>query len=156
MAREDGFRHELKLKFPGIQILDERFGMAMISESRKVTENMLTAHPDLNGIFCSNESGSEGAAQTLKSRGSKIKLVGFDSSPMLLALVQEGWIDSLVIQDPFKMGETAVDEAARALRKEKTPKKIFLPPRVVNSANINKPDIQAQLHPDLKRYLGTY
>jgi ribose transport system substrate-binding protein len=155
MAREDGFRHELKAKFPGIQILDERFGMAMISESRKVTENMLTAHPDLNGIFCSNESGSEGAAQTLKARGSKIKLVGFDSSPMLLALVREGWIDSLVIQDPFKMGETAVDEAVKALRKEKTPKKIFLPPRVVNSANLDDADVQAQLHPDLKRYLNT-
>jgi ribose transport system substrate-binding protein len=156
MAREDGFRHELAAKYPGIQILDERFGMAMISESRKVTENMLTAHPDLDGIFCSNESGSEGAAQTLKARGSKIKLVGFDSSPMLESLLEEGWIDSLIIQDPFKMGETAVDEAVKALRREKTPKKIFLPPRVVNSANLNDPDVQAQLHPDLKRYLNAY
>jgi ribose transport system substrate-binding protein len=155
MAREDGFRHELKTKFPAIQILDERFGMATISESRKVTENMMTAHPDLNGIFCSNESGSEGAAQTLKARGSKIKLVGFDSSPMLIALLREGWIDSLIIQDPFKMGETAVDQAARALRREKTPKKIFLPPRLVNLANLNEPDVAAQLNPDLKRYLGT-
>lgn len=155
MAREDGFRHELKAKFPAIQILDERFGMATIAESRKVTENMMTAHPDLNGIFCSNESGSEGAAQTLKSRGSKIKLVGFDSSPMLIALLREGWIDSLIIQDPFKMGETAVDQAARALRREKIPKKIFLPPRLVNLANLNQPDVAAQLNPDLKRYLGT-
>jgi ribose transport system substrate-binding protein len=154
-AREDGFRHELKAKFPGIQILDERFGMAMISEARKVTENMMTAHPDLNGIFCSNESGSEGAAQTLKARASKIKLVGFDSSPMLLDLLREGWIDSLVIQDPFKMGETAVDQAARALRREKTPKKIFLPPRVVNLSNLNQPDVETQLHPDLNRYLGS-
>jgi len=153
MAREEGFRHRLAAKYPGIRILDERFGMAMIAESRKVTENMLTAHPDLDGIFCSNESGSEGAAQTLKARGSKIKLVGFDSSPMLLRLLGEGWIDSLVIQDPFRMGETAVDEAVKALRREKTPKKIFLPPRVVNSTNINDPGVQAQLHPDLKRYL---
>lgn len=155
-AREDGFRHELKAKYPNVQIVDERFGMAMISESRKVAENMLTAHPDLNGMFCSNESGSEGAAQTLKARGSKMKLVGFDSSPMLLDLLQEGWIDSLVIQDPFRMGETAVDEAAKAARKEKTPKKIFLPPRLVNSGNLNQPDVQAQLHPDLQRYLGSH
>lgn len=154
IAREDGFRDELKAKFPAIQILDERFGMAMISESRKVTENMLTAHPDLDGIFCSNESGSEGAATTLKARGVKIKLVGFDSSPTLISLLREGWIDSLVIQNPFKMGETAVDEAVRALRKEKTPKKIFLPPRLVNSANVNDADVQTQLNPDLKRYLG--
>lgn len=156
MAREDGFRRELAARYPAIQILDERFGMAMISESRNVTENMLTAHPDLNGIFSSNESGSEGAAQTLKSRDSHIKLVGFDSSPMLLTLINEGWIDSLIIQDPFRMGETAVAEAVKALRKEKTPKEIFLPPRVVNSTNINDPDVQAQLHPDLKRYLSDY
>lgn len=155
-AREDGFRQELAAHFPGIRILDERFGMAMISESRKVAENMLTAHPDLDGIFCSNESGSEGAAQTLKARHSKIKLVGFDSSPMLLALLNEGWIDSLVIQDPFKMGETAVTQAVKALKKEKTPKQIFLSPRVVNSANIADPDVQVQLHPDLKRYLSGF
>jgi ABC-type sugar transport system substrate-binding protein len=59
-----------------------------------------------------------------------------------------------VIQDPFRMGETAIDEASRATRGEKTPKKIFLPPRLVNSANLNEPDVQAQLHPDLQRYLG--
>ncbi len=156
MAREDGFRRELAAHFQGIQILDERFGMAMISQSRDVTENMLTAHPDLNGIFSSNESGSEGAAETLKARGSKIKLVGFDSSPMLLTLLEQGWIDSLVIQDPFKMGETAVDEAVKALRREKTPKKIFLPPRVVTLANLHDPDVQTQLHPPLSRYLGSY
>ena len=62
-AREDGFRHELNAKFPGIKILDERFGMASVAQSLTVTENMLTAHPDLDGIFCSNESGSSGAAR---------------------------------------------------------------------------------------------
>ena len=153
-ARESGFRHELHERFPGIQILDERFGMASIAQSLTVTENMLTAHPDLNGIFCSNESGTAGAVQALKARGGKIKLVGFDSSPMLLDELQAGSIDSLVIQDPFKMGETAVLEAVKAMKKEKTPKKMFLPPRLVDAANINDPDIQAQVHPDLKKYLN--
>lgn len=154
-AREDGFRHELQAKFPGIQILDERFGMASIAQSLTVAENMLTAHPDLNGIFCSNESGSEGAAQALKARGSKIKLVGFDSSPMLLDQLKAGVIDSLVIQNPFKMGETAVDQATTLVKKGKPPKQIFLPPRLINSENINDPDVQQQLHPDLQKYLGS-
>jgi ribose transport system substrate-binding protein len=152
-ARESGFRHELHQRFPEIQILDERFGMASIAQSLTVTENMLTAHPDLNGIFCSNESGTAGAVQALKARGGKIKLVGFDSSPMLVAELQAGHIDSLVIQDPFKMGETAVIEAIKAIHGEKTPKKIFLPPRLVDAVNIKDPDIEAQVHPDLKKYL---
>ncbi|MGI8962533.1 MAG: substrate-binding domain-containing protein [Bryobacteraceae bacterium] len=154
-ARESGFRHELQAKFPGIHILDERFGMASIAQSLTVTENMLTAHPDLNAIFCSNESGTAGAVQALKARGGKVKLVGFDSSPMLLDELQAGSIDSLVIQDPFKMGETAIVEAVKAIRGERTPKKMFLPPRLIDAANIQNPEIQAQVHPDLKKYLNS-
>ncbi len=154
-AREDGFRNEIKRKFPQIQILDERFGMASIAQSINVTENMMTAHPDLDGMFCSNESGSAGAAQALKARHSKLKLVGFDSSPMLINELKAGWIESLVIQDPFKMGEIATLQAVKGLRRESAEKKIFLPPRVVNLDNLNEPAIQLQLHPDLDRYLNS-
>ena len=154
-AREDGFRDELKAKFPDIKILDERFGMASIAQSLTVTENMLTAHPDLDGMFSSNESGSEGAARALKGRRSKIKLVGFDSSPALIDNLKAGWIHTLIIQDPFRMGETAFDEAMKAVRGEKVPKKTFLPPRYVDLQNLNDPAIDAQLHPDLKKYLGS-
>jgi ribose transport system substrate-binding protein len=153
-AREDGFRHELQQKFPAIQILDERYGMASIAQSLTVTENMLTAHPDLNGIFASNESASEGAVQALKARNSRLKLVGFDSSPMLIDELKAGWIDSLVIQDPFKMGEIAAGQAIKAIHREETTKKIFLAPRVVNLSNFNDPEVRTQLHPDLQKYLG--
>jgi ribose transport system substrate-binding protein len=154
-AREDGFRHELNLKFPDIKILDERYGMASIAQSLTVTENMLTAHPDLDGIFCSNESGSSGAAQALKGRHSKVQLVGFDFSPTLLALMSEGWVNSLVIQDPFHMGDMAFTEAVNAIHGLKMEKKLFLPPHLLNLANMNDPAIQAQIHPDLKKYLGS-
>jgi ribose transport system substrate-binding protein len=153
-AREDGFRDELKAKYPAIQILDERFGMASLAQSLAVAENMLTAHPDLDGMFASNESGTEGASQALRARAAgKIKLVGFDSSPNLLVQLRAGIIDSLVIQDPFRMGATAVDQAVKAIRGEKTEKKLFLPPRLVNLKNLDNPDIQTQLHPDLAKYL---
>src|SRR3954466_5988929 len=42
-AREYGFLSQLNAKFPGIKILDERFGMANPAVARSVTENMLTA-----------------------------------------------------------------------------------------------------------------
>jgi len=106
-------------------------------------------------MFASNESGSEGAARALKGRQSKIKLVGFDSSPALIDDLKAGWINTLIIQDPFRMGETAVDQAMKAIRGEKIPKKTFLPPRYVDLGNVNNPDVDAQLHPDLKKYLGS-
>jgi ribose transport system substrate-binding protein len=154
-AREDGFRHELQTKFPGIHILDERFGMASIAQSLTVAENMLTAHPNLDGIFCSNESGTTGAARAVKGRGSKVKLVGFDSSPNLIQQLQDGVVDALVIQNPFKMGETAVTEAVKAARHEQVPKQLFLPPRLVTAKDLSDPAVQEQLHPDLAKYLGS-
>lgn len=153
IAREDGFRSTLNAKFPGIKILDERFGMASPAISRSVTENMLTAYPDLNGIFASNESGSAGASQALKNYGGRIKLVGFDSSPMLIDQLKAGVITSLVIQDPFRMGETAVDQAMRAINKQSVQKDVFLAPRLVDLSNLNDPAVQAQIKPDLERYL---
>jgi ribose transport system substrate-binding protein len=152
-AREDGFRAGITAKFPGITILDERYGMASPAVSRSVTENMVTAHPDLNGVFASNESGSAGASQALKNYGGKIKLVGFDSSPMLIEQLQAGVITSLVIQDPFRMGETAVDQAMKAIAKQSLQKDLFLAPRLVDRNNLNDPAVQEQIKPDLERYL---
>ncbi|MDQ6759379.1 MAG: substrate-binding domain-containing protein, partial [Acidobacteriota bacterium] len=112
-AREKGFEETLQKKFPGIRIIDKRYGMAEIAKSLTVAENMLTAHPDADGIFASNESSTMGAAQALRNRQGKIKLVGFDWSPTLLDDLNSGLIDSLVVQDPFKMGYESVMAAVK-------------------------------------------
>jgi ribose transport system substrate-binding protein len=152
-AREKGFEDTIHQKFPGIQILDKRFGMAVVATSMTVAENMLTAHPDLNGIFASNESGTIGTAQALRSRPGKIKLVGFDWSPTLLDDLSSGLVDSLVIQDPFKMGYQTLMAAVKHLQGEQVTKIVDLEPRLIDRQNLNAPDVQSQLHPDLKKYL---
>ncbi len=154
MDREKGFEDTIQRKFPGIRIIDKRYGMADFAKSLAVTENMLTAHPGLDGLFASNESSAVGAAQALKGRpGTKVKMVGFDWSPTLLEDVKAGVIDSLVVQDPFRMGYDSVKAALEKLNGG-TPSKIQdLPPRLVTRENLNNPDIQQQLNPDLKKYL---
>lgn len=154
MDREKGFEDTIQKKFPGIRIIDKRYGMADFAKSLAVTENMLTAHPGLDGLFASNESSAVGAAQALKGRpGTKVKMVGFDWSPTLLEDVKAGVIDSLVVQDPFRMGYDSVKAALEKLNGG-TPGKIQdLPPRLVTRENLNDPDIQQQLNPDLKKYL---
>jgi ribose transport system substrate-binding protein len=153
MARELGFEDTIKKDFPGIQIVDKRYGWADRAKSLAVAENMLTAHDDLAAMFASNESSAVGAAQAIKGRTAKVKLVGFDWSPGLLDDLKSGLIDSLVVQDPFRMGHDAVTAAVQKLRGA-TPQKIQnLPPRVVTRENVDDPDVQKQLHPDLDKYL---
>jgi ribose transport system substrate-binding protein len=153
MAREQGFEDAIKKNSPGIQIVDKRYGWADRAKSLTVAENMLTAHDDLAAMFASNESSAVGAAQALKGRNTKVKLVGFDSSPGLLDDLRAGLIDSLVVQDPFRMGHDAVMAAVGTLHGS-TPQKIQnLPPRVVTKENLDDPDVRKQLHPDLDKYL---
>jgi ribose transport system substrate-binding protein len=153
MAREKGFEDYVQKNLPGIQILDKRYGEADFAISLRAAENILTAHPDLDAMFASNESSAVGAAQALKQRGSKVKLVGFDAGPTLEAALREGTIDSLVVQNPFKMGYESVIAAVKAMKGEKVEKINNMPPRLVVKADLDKPDVKEQLSPDLKKYL---
>jgi len=153
-AREKGFEDVIASKYPGIQIVDKRFGMADIAKSLTVSENILTAHPELVALFASNESSSMGAAQALHGRGGgKVKLVGFDSSPTLIDDLRSGLIDSLIVQDPFRMGYESVMAAVKKLDGEQVVKINDLSPRLIDLKNLDQPDVQAQLNPDLKKYL---
>lgn len=154
MAREQGFEDTIKSKFPGIRIVDKRYGEAAVERSLTVAENMLTAYPDLNAMFGSNESSTVGASRAIKARGSKIQLVGFDSGPTLEEDLKNGVIDSLVVQNPFQMGYQAVSIAVQKL-KGGTPQKIQnLEPHLVTKADLDKPEIRDLLNPDLKKYLN--
>lgn len=154
MAREQGFEDYLRKNFPNIQLVDKRYGDSDFAKSLRVAENMLTAHPDIEAFFGSNESSTIGAAQALKARSSKVKLVGFDAGPTLEADLRSGVIDSLVVQHPFRMGYDSVMAAMKQLRGEKPEKIQNIDPRLVTRDNIDDKDVQEQLNPDLKKYLG--
>ncbi len=152
MAREQGFEETLAANFPDIKIVDKQYGMADFAQSLKVSENMLTAAPDLNGMFSSNESSTVGALRALKNRP-KVKLVGFDASPQLLEALKSGAIDSLVVQDPFQMGYNSFVAAVTKL-KGGTPDHIQnIPPTLVTHENMDSPEIQKKINPDLDKYL---
>ncbi len=156
MDRERGFRDVLAKEFPGLAIVAEQYSMADRAKGMAATENILTAHPDLGGIFTSAEPASVGAAQALKSRGlaGKIRLVGFDSSEGLVDDLKAGVIDALIAQDPFKIGFEGVRAVTEKLDGKTPEKKIDLSAAVITKADLDRPEIQQLLHPDLKKYLG--
>ena len=64
----------------------------------------------IDGIFAPNESSATGMLKALQSLGlnKKVRFVGFDSSEPLLQAVQDGDIDALIVQDPYRMGYLGV------------------------------------------------
>lgn len=153
MAREDGFEKRIASNYPHLRIVAKQYGWADFAKSLAVSENILTAYPNLDAMFASNESSTVGAAQALKARKSNVKLVGFDFSDQLIDDLRSGVIDSLVVQDPFRMGYESVKAAVAALNGRNQPKIQDMQPRLITRDNLQQPDVQAQLHPDLKKYL---
>ena len=155
MERERGFEETIAKEFPGIKKVAEQYCMSDRAKALAVTENMLTAHPDLDAIFASAEPATVGAAQAFKSRevAGKIKFVGFDSSESIEKDLRDGVIDSLVVQDPFNIGYQAVKSVVAAMNGETPRKRIDSPATVVTRDNVDDPEIDELLHPDLSAYL---
>ena len=157
MEREEGFTEELKGKFPGIQMVGMQFGMADRAKAMAVTENMMTAHPDLGGVFADNESSLAGAVQALKSRRNRnVKLVGFDASDALIADLKEGWIDSLVLQDPYRMGYDSVQAITRRLKGETPAARVDLPATLATRDDLAAGRVAKQLLPGFVPVSGAH
>jgi ribose transport system substrate-binding protein len=153
MDRERGFKEVIAKEFPALAIVAEQYSMSDRAKGMMAVENILTAHPELDGIFASSEPSSVGAAQALKSHGfaGKIKLVAFDSSEGLVEGLNTGVIDALVAQDPFKIGYEAVKAVTEKLN-GKTPRKtVDLSAVVITKGDLDRPEIKQLLHPDLSR-----
>ena len=155
MEREKGFEDTIAKEFSGIEKVAEQYCMSDRAKALAVTENMLTANPELTAVFASAEPATVGAAQAFKARGAagKIKFVGFDSSESIEKDLREGVIDALVVQDPFNIGYTAVKAVVSAINGETPPKRVDSPAAVVTRENVDSPEIDKLLHPDLSQYL---
>jgi ribose transport system substrate-binding protein len=147
MDREKGFSEVMQKEFPRIEIVASQYGMSDRSKAMAAAENILTAHPDLNGLFASAEPSSVGTALAIKSRGlsGKVKFVSFDSSDGLMEDLKGGTIDAMVVQDPFKIGFTAVKTLVDKLHGQTPPKKIDLAAQVVRREDLTKPEIKRLL-----------
>jgi len=150
-ARELGFEETLAKDFPAMKVVAKQFGMSDYAKSLAVSEDILTANQNLNGMFASNESSAVGAVQALKARGlgGKIPFVGFDSSQPLLDALKDGIVDSLVLQDPYKMGYEGVKSLADLWTGRTPAKRIDSGARLVTREDLDKPEFQKLLHPPL-------
>jgi ribose transport system substrate-binding protein len=143
--REEGFRDTIQKQFPGISLVPIiYYGEASANKSLAAAEDVLTSNPDLTGLFASNESSTVGAVRAVRQRNlaGKVTLVGFDATSDLVQNVKDGSIDSLVLQNPRKMGyegvKTIVDKIAG-----KTPeRRIDTGVKLLTKENLSTPEMQ--------------
>lgn len=143
--REAGFLSVMK-KHPGIQIIvDNRYAGPTVSTAQDASMNLLDRVREADGIFCVNESSTQGMLLAMRQTGlvGKKHFVGFDASPILLTALARGEIQGLVAQNPKRMGYLGVKAAVQHLRGEKVEPMIDTGCVLVTKANRNTPEVEA-------------
>jgi ribose transport system substrate-binding protein len=151
--REKGFIETIK-KHPGIELVPpglDQFAGATAGDAQRVAEALLTRYPELDGIFCPNESSTSGMLQAVENAGrsGKAKFVGFDANDKLVQAMREGKIQALVLQDPVRMGEMGVRVLVDHLRGKKVEPVIDTGVYLVTRAKMDQPEMKSLLAPDL-------
>lgn len=146
--RERGFKEGIA-RYPKIRLVATLYSQSDVAKGMQVTEDMLTAHPNLKGIFAANEPGAIGAAQVIKARGlvGKVKLVAFDAAEAEVQALREGVIQALIVQNPFRMGYEGVKTVLKVIRGEKVEKRIDTGVTIVTQENLDSPEVQQLLTP---------
>lgn len=148
VMREQGFREEIK-NYPAIKLVAVQYSQSDVATAMAVTEDILTAHRNLAGIFGANEASALGVMRAIKTRGlaGKVKVVGFDASDDEIQALRDGLVQALIVQDPFKMGYLGVKYAVDAIHGKEVPRRVDTGVYVVTRENLETAEIQRLLHP---------
>jgi ribose transport system substrate-binding protein len=149
--RAKGFKEQLAAKYPGLKLVADKVADGQATTGLNIMTDLITANPDLRGVFASNLIMAQGAGQAVAENKAqdKIKLIGFDSDDKLVKFLSDGVIAGLIVQDPFRMGYDGVKTALAASKGQKVETFVDTGANLITKANMKEPRAQELLNPKL-------
>jgi ribose transport system substrate-binding protein len=117
--RKDGFMRSVK-KFD-MELLTSRTAHWETEEANTLMTNLLTLHPDVQGIMCANDSMALGVEKAIAAAGKtgKIQIVGFDNIGAVQVLIKEGKVLATIDQFGPEMAANAIKIGFKIMEGEK-------------------------------------
>ena len=108
-------------------------------ETFRYVQDMLTAHPNLKGIFVETDQPSMGAVRAVRAarKTGEVLIAGFDGIPEFVKMIQDGQIIGSGMQQPHLMGQRCIEVLYDYLAGKKIEKEVLVPIIVVDTNNIN-------------------
>jgi ribose transport system substrate-binding protein len=127
------------LKACGITVVAKQPADSDRAKGQTVMENVLTANPDVNAVFASNDLMALGAEEAIKTAGKKgVVVVGFDANPDAAASILKGEMTASIAQSPYNMGKYSVEAAVKTLMGQKIDAVIDTGTEIVDKSNADK------------------
>lgn len=121
---------------PGIKIVASQSAYWETEQALNVTSNILTANPDIKGIFAANDNMAIGAVTAVENANlaGKVLVTGYDGIPLAIEYVKQGKLQNTIDQLPKKQVATAIEYALKQINKEEIPEVFYVDPVVVDKA----------------------
>lgn len=145
--RRDGFVNRVKDSHPGIEIVDIQYGGGDQLQSTEITKAILTAHPDLKGIFGANEGSALGVVNAIRETGrTEVVVIGYDSGAAQKQAIMDGIMAGAITQNPVGIGYETVKAAVAASKGEAVTANIDTGFFWYDKTNMTAPEIAAVLY----------
>src|SRR6202795_628732 len=150
--RAKGFKEEIASKYPGLKLVADKVADGQATTGLNIMTDLITANPNLRGVFASNLIMAQGAGQAIaeNKKADAIKLIGFDSDDKLIGFLKDGTIYALVVQDPYRMGYDGIKTALGVSKGEKVAKDVDTGANLITKANMTGEKQNALLNPKVK------
>jgi ribose transport system substrate-binding protein len=101
------------------------------------TEDIITQHPDLAGIFASNDEMALGAVEALRAADllDQVTVVGYDANPDARQAVLAGDMEATIAQNPINMGYYGVESLIKLINGETLDPKIDTGVELITAEN---------------------
>lgn len=147
IERERGLRQALgedEKKIVEVAFCDSEY-----EKAEQLMEGMFAKHKNIDLVAGLNEYSAVGAARAVKRAGlsGQVRVVGFDSSLEEIRLLEEGVLQGIVVQKPFKMGYLGVKTGVMAFRGEEVPENIDSGFELITRENMYAENIQELIFP---------
>lgn len=119
LQREKGFRDTIA-RYSRFQLLKTQYCGSDNNTAEQQTAALLKSEPDIVAVAALNEPAAAGAARALSKFGKKqIRLFAVDCMPEEAMYMEEGVLETALLQNPYQMGYYSVETAVQKLNGQK-------------------------------------
>ncbi len=145
--RRDGFVNQMAAAHPGVEIVTIQYGGGDHLQSTEIAKSILTANPDLKGMFGTNEGSAIGVVNGVQESGTEgLIIIGYDSGKAQKDAIRSGLMAGAITQNPVGIGYETVKAAVAASKGESVPTLIDTGFYFYDKSNIDSPEVAAVLY----------
>lgn len=131
-------------EYPSVEVVAEQPWKipGTVPDAYDKTQDMLRSHPEIDAFWTVFDQPMIGAAQAIADMSGDVgaRTYGFDGDPTAMEMImdEDSAFAATVAQQPYKIGQTAVDQALKVINGEEVERNVYVDHVLVTRDNVEE------------------